>query len=286
MKLVFADAHAHVNPATGLGARPVASKFREAGGWFMALVALSPRHYNLPNRGFEDYVKAIELHVEQCKEARETGIKVSCLAGFHPADVDFLVNKQRYRPEEAVRLGYRVIDHIARLCRKGLLDGIGEVGRQHYSTRPVLIAGAQLIMDHALEKARDADCPVHLHTENEGLVTVLDAAERVRRIGLSPERVAMHHAGPGTVEHALLHGFAATVPGLRPVLERVFGLVGPCFMVESDYIDDNARPGKVIYPWRLVENQLDLAALGIVDEDYLSRINVDNVERFYGVEPP
>ena len=286
MELLYADAHAHVNPTTGLGARKVASKFKEAGGWFMALVALSPRHYGLPNKGFEDYVKTMEIHMRQCREARESGLRIACLSGFHPADIDFLVNKQRMKPEEAVRLGYRVIDHVVKLCREGLMDGIGEVGRQHYSTRPVLVAGAQLVMNYALERARDLDCIIHLHTENEGLVTVLDIAERVRRIGVPAERVVVHHARPGTLEHALLHGFSATVPGLKPVLRRVFKTVGPCFMVESDYIDDNNRPGKVAYPWAIAENQRLLLQEGEISEEYLYRVNVDNIQRCYNVSPP
>ena len=286
MKLIFADAHTHTNPVSGLGAGRIAEKFREAGGWFMALVALSPRYYDAPNRSFDDYVKAIEMHVKQCREAQEKGVRISCLAGFHPADMDFLVNKQGLKPSEAVRLGYRVIDHVASLCRKGVLDGIGEVGRQHYSSRPVLMAGAQLVLNHALEWARDLDCIVHLHTENEGLVTVLDLAERARLIGVNPEHIALHHAGPGTLEHALIHGFNATVPGLKPVLKVVFSRVGPCFMVESDHMDDARRPGRVIYPWVMPQVQRELLKEDLVDEEYVARINIDNVQRFYRVPPP
>jgi len=53
--LIFADAHAHTNPLKGLGAKTVSERFRESGGWFIALVSLPPTSLGLnPSpEGFE-----------------------------------------------------------------------------------------------------------------------------------------------------------------------------------------------------------------------------------------
>ena len=283
---VFADAHGHTNPAVGMGAGRIAGKFAEAGGWFMALVALSPRHYGLKEHGLEGYRKVYDLHVSECRVARESGLQVSCLAGMHPADVDFLVNKAGMKPQEVLELGRKVVDLAADYCRKGLLDGIGEVGRQHYATKPSHLVVAQRIMEYALLKAEDVDCIVHLHLENDGAFTPSDIAELLDRLNVSKSRVLLHHARPGVLEHGVALGLPATTPGLEPVLVAAFRRAEPLFMVESDHIDDPGRPGTVVYPWEMAANQLRLLERGVVGEDTLYRVNVDNIVKYYGVEPP
>ena len=59
----------------------------------------------------------------------------------------------------------------------------------------------------------------------------------------------------------------------------------PVFMVESDHLDDPRRPGVVVYPWVMVEHELELLNQKIVDEEYLERINVDNIIETFDVYP-
>jgi TatD-related deoxyribonuclease len=70
-----------------MGASKIASQFKKQGGWFMAIVALSPWHYGLEFKGFESYVETIDILLRECKNAFDQGVQVACLAGFHPADV-------------------------------------------------------------------------------------------------------------------------------------------------------------------------------------------------------
>lgn len=68
-------------------------------------------------------------------------------------------------------------------------------------------------------------------------------------------------------------------------MERAISLP-PNYMVESDHIDDPKRPGVVVYPWEMAKNQLELLREGKVDEEYLWKLNVDNVVKVFGVTPP
>ena len=289
MGVPYADGHGHSNPVRGLGASRIAERFRQAGGWFMALVAHSPTTYGFNPTDLDAYKEAVEVHLRECKAAEEAGLKVACLAGFHPAEVDKLIDKYRMDPVKVLELGISVVDYVAGLCREGILDGIGEVGRQHYKTTAERVVIAQAVMERALEQARDHGCIVHLHLENKGEATVALTHRTAASIGLlgeSARRVIFHHSKPVMVEAAVRLGYSATLPGVPRLLEHVVKELSPVYIMESDFIDDPARPGVVVYPWEMALAQERLLRRGLVDEEYLYRVNVDNAVKVYGVEPP
>jgi TatD-related deoxyribonuclease len=260
----------------------IAPKFKESGGWFLAIVGLSPWHYGMEGT-LDNYEKTLQLLLKEAERAREAGLRVSTLFGFHPADVDKLLGKMK--PEEVLDFGMSVLEIVEKYLKEGKLDGIGEVGRQHYKTTPVAVVIAELIMNRALEIAKDYGAVVHLHLEQGGKITALDVKDRINKTGIAVEKVVVHHARGKSLEAAVSEGLVATVPGVRGSLEKAFKLE-PKYMVESDHIDDPKRPGVVIYPWEMAKNQLELLREGAVDEEYLWRINVDNVKRTFGVEGP
>ena len=278
----IADAHTHSNPVRGLGMKTIAPKFKESGGWFMALVGLSPWHYGL-DATLEGYRKTMELMLRECKTIREVGLKASCLFGFHPADVDKLMGSMQ--PIEVLDFGMKVLEMVEEAIKDGHLQGVGEVGRQHYKTNPISVVIAERIMDRAIEISKDYGAVVHLHLEQGGMVTALDVKDRVKRIGAKQERVVMHHARGKSLRAAIELGIPATSPGVKGSLEKVIELP-PRYMIESDHIDDPKRPGIVVYPWDMARFQRELIEEGKVSEDYLYRVNVDNVVKTFGVEPP
>ncbi len=282
--MIFADAHTHSNPIKGKGMKAIAPKFKEVGGWYMSVVGLSPWHYSLEPT-LEGYERSLELVLKEKKVVEENGLKSKAFFGFHPADVDKLMGLEGMTPDKVLEFGMNVMDLVEKRVKSGELDGIGEVGRQHYKTMPTHIVIANMIMDRALEIAKDYDIPIHLHLEQGGVVTALDIKKRIERLGLDWKKVIIHHARGKSLEAAVKEGLRATVPGVLGSLERAVKLE-PKYMVESDHIDDPKRPGVVIYPWEMVKNQLVLLERGLVDEEYLTRINVDNVVETFGVEPP
>ncbi|MCS7107023.1 MAG: TatD family hydrolase [Acidilobaceae archaeon] len=273
-----ADGHLHSNPVRGIGAEEIAERFRRSGGWFMALVSLPPSSYELDLPTLEAYSKVIEHQVKECKKVR--GVKAVCLAGFHPADVDRLIDQHRLDPMSVLLLAYRVLSLVEDRLKRGELHGIGEVGRQHYKTSAARALLSQLILERAMEISRDLGVPVHMHLEQEGEITVHLVDLSAKRVGAREELLVFHHADPKVAKEATARGYAATLHGAPRLMEHAMKSLEPNFVFESDYVDDARRPS-AIGPWSLAEQMSQYK-----EEEKLYKINVDNVVKLYGVEPP
>lgn len=265
--------------------KKIATKFKDNNGWFISVVGLSPWSYGL-KPSYEGYLKTFEIVIKECDIAREAGLKASCIIGIHPSDIDKLVYRYGLKIDEAYNLALRVLDKAVDLCRKGVVDGIGEEGRPHYKIDPIFLVASELTLMKAMEATKDYGCIIHMHLEQGGSVTVESIEKLANLIGVSMRKLLFHHTRPGLTEHVIRRGYNATVPGIEPVLKIVFNRVEPMFMIESDYIDDPKRPGIVVYPWEMVNNELKLMKEKMISEEYLYRVNVDNVVKFYKVQPP
>lgn len=251
----------------------------------MALVSLPPHHFDFDD-SFEGHVKAIEVLVRECSLAKEMGLKVKCFAGVHPASIENEISKDPKRGLEIVEKAIRILDHVAKLISEGLVDGFGEVGRPHYKASPEAFVANHILLHHALELARDLSAPIHLHLEQGGALTAANVERLVEIFKIKRELVIMHHLDLSTAKAAQERGLVFTIPGKRGLLKEAFRSLRPSYMVESDFIDDPKRPGVSAYPWEMVERQRGLLSEGVIDYEYLYKLNVDNVVMVYGVEPP
>ena len=285
VRLVFADGHSHTNPVKGLGIKNIAKRFKQVNGWFIALVSLPPHHYDL-DETLEGYKKSFDILINECRVAREEGLRVACFAGIHPAEIDRMVSQNPKHSEKVIEFAEQVLNYIAKLVKDGLINGIGEIGRPHYKAAPESFVVSEIVLRRALEVARDLQCPVHLHLEQGGFVTAKSIADAISLLQLNREKVILHHVDVLTAVYAQSLGLLFTVPGKLPILSEVFKRLKPVYMIESDFIDDPKRPGVSSYPWQIVENQLKLLSEGMVSEEYLYKINVDVISRVYGVTPP
>ncbi len=279
--LRFADAHAHVNPVSGLRPSELASRFAAAGGWFIALVSLSPWDYGLSlNDPRAAYDAVLRAHESACRETREAGLRVACIAGLHPADVDKLVDAG-LRAHEVLELGVSVVNRVVSLCRAGRMDGVGEVGRQHYRTGAERSLVSEMILEEAALRAQEAGCVVHMHLEDVGPETVLLTHRALSRVGVRPSpRIVFHHAKPSMVEASLSLGYSVTVPGRAQVIAEALRR-GRGFMVESDF--PGVESPRSLAPWHLPAAEVEAAG---GDEEALGAINVESIVRAYGVKPP
>ncbi len=284
-KLVFADGHMHSNPVKGLGIENIAKRFSSAGGWFIALVSLPPHHFGFDN-SFDGYVKSVDVLIRECRAGKELGLKMRCFAGVHPAAVEDEISKNPKQSMKILEKALMVIDHIAKLVKNGLIDGFGEVGRPHYKSLPEAFIANTIILKHTLTLAKDLGAWIHLHLEQGGEITAFDISETVKAISIDKKLTILHHLDIATARHAQQHQLIFTVPGKIQVLKEAFKSLKPMYMVESDFIDDPKRPGVSSYPWDIVDNQKKLLLDGIVDENYLYKLNVDMVSKTYDVEPP
>ncbi|MEM4788925.1 MAG: TatD family hydrolase [Ignisphaera sp.] len=285
VKLLFADGHLHSNPVKGMGMKAIVKRFSEAGGWFAALVLLPPHHYGFENT-FDGYIKALNVLINECKVSKELGLKVVCLAGIHPAAIEDEVSANTKSGIKILEKAIMVIDYVAKLIREGIIDGFGEVGRPHYKVSPEAFIVNSIVTRYTLTLAKDLGVPVHLHLEQGGELTALDIENTVNSLGINKHKVIIHHADISTAKAAQARNLLVTVPGKYPILREAFKLLKPYYMVESDFIDDPKRPGVSSYPWDIIENQGKLLNEGIVDEEYLYKLNIDMIVEVYKVDPP
>ncbi|ADV64496.1 TatD family hydrolase [Desulfurococcus mucosus] len=281
--MLFSDAHLHTNPVKGMGASRVSERFKREGGWFMALVALPPYHYGIEEVGVDSYRRVLEILNREAQVARSHGLRVARLMGLHPAEIDEYY-RRGVKGRKLYELASSVLDLIRSALKAGLLDGIGEVGRQHYATSVERIVLSEMVMMNALEISREYDVVIHLHLEQGGWVTAF-SVERLRRLLVPGHgKIVLHHSSSETVLAAEELGLAYTIP-VKGFDEKLASRRPVNAMVESDFIDDPERPGAAAYPWeipRVLKGQLER---GVIDEEYVYRIMVENITRYYGVAP-
>lgn len=284
-KIYFADAHSHSNPINGLGSEQISKKFKESGGWFVAFVMLPSWDYvrRLPS-SLEDYEKILDLFIKDCKKAKGTGIKVNCFAGLHPAEIDKLI-ESGMEAARVERLALSIVEHLGKLCSNNIIDGIGEVGRPHYKVKVETAIVSEAVLERALEISKDLGCKVQLHLENMKGFTALNIKKLIGRIGVNEEKVLIHHTTLNVLIEAQELGIWSTYPGIKEGLEAMFKSLKKFdkILIESDFIDDPKRPGRVLYPWDLPINEMSLLEKGLINEEALQKINVENTEKFFEV---
>ncbi len=281
----FADAHCHANPIRGLGAKLVGEKFKKIGGWFVSLVMLPSWDYGEIAKNKDEYKKYVLRHIKECEDMRAVGLKVACFAGFHPAEIDKLINRGM-RGIDVYSYATDVLSLLFKLCEEGKLQGVGELGRQHYKSSPESIVIAQRLLEYAVQLGKETGCPLQLHLENKRGFTAFDIKMILEKTSVyKKDNVLIHHARPGLLEEVLNQNIWATTPGIKQSLEVVFKRIGyGMFMIESDFIDDPNRPGTVVYPWDMVSFQKELLGKEIVDEKVLEKLNIDNIVKFFGID--
>lgn len=280
-----ADAHLHVNPVMGLGAEKVARLMIKNGVWFAALLSLPHWDYNIEVNSLDDYKRLFNIHVSQCREAARQGLRVSCFSGLHPAEIDRLIDRGAHHIE-VLGLSLKILDFLFEACENGVIQGVGEIGRQHYSARPDKIIIAQRVLEYALEKSKDHGCLIQLHLENLKGFTAWDIKKLVERIGVNQRTLVFHHIRPGVLEEAHQMGFFTTTPAFKEGLEIAFERSNlDLLLIESDYVDcPSPRSKRSIEPWSLPSVEGDLLNRGVIGLNELHKINIDNIEKVFGVK--
>jgi len=268
----------------GLGAERVAKKFKRLGGWFIAIVALPPYYYGFEEIIVESYMRVVELISREATRARELGLEVARFMGIHPAEIDEYY-RRGVRGERLYSILSGVLKLVESAIRNGLIDGIGEVGRQHYTTSPERFVLSEILMREAMILARDLRVPLQLHLEQGGFITVLSIKTLIDSLGVSSRQVILHHTNTETSSWVSNYKFPFTAPVKYFNEEYLKSGVEYC-MLESDFLDDPMRPGVSAYPWDIPVVIRNLLMKGIMSEEQAYRILVDNVVKYMNVKPP
>lgn len=275
------DNHLHVDVLTGLGPVNVAKLFHRSGGSHMLVVNKMVADYGVTFRSVDDFRRASAAFLASVKEINDkTPVRAFAVIGPHPVELVKLwgiVGR-----EKSVSIMREALSFSTEMIRDGKALALGEVGRPHFPVSDEILEASNDLLDLTFRLAADAGCAVQLHTESSTPEQYVELASRARSAGLDPEKVVKHHSPP-LVEAGLATGILPSVIARRPNVEEALS-EGDRFLMETDYMDDERRPGAVLGPRTVPRVTRSLMERGLLDEGSANRIHVLNVETTYGVE--
>lgn len=228
------DGHFHLRPDGDAGT--VLKRFLRAGGSGINLICLPD--YSLGHQSY--YERLYERTIKVGEIARDLGLLTYITLGPYPLDYFFWAEAGK----EPLLEMTRGVDIAAKLCNMDLCNGIGEVGRPHFPVGQEVIEVCNLVLVRAFETSADLNVPVILHTEDLDPSSLCLLASTAAKSGANLDKVVKHHADPvmNNVCPEMQRSILATRPNTRQSISK--GVWN--FMLESDFVDDPGKPGKVI----------------------------------------
>ncbi|HNQ25872.1 MAG: TatD related DNase [Euryarchaeota archaeon ADurb.BinA087] len=268
-KYPITDDHIHIDPVNGRGLE-AAKDFLRAGGTHLFLVTKPSSSFGvLPHTG-DEFSLVYEKTIAIADQIRALGITVFVILGVHPAEMTRL--SATIPLSETVAIMKRGLDIAASYIGEGKAVAL-KSGRPHYPVPDEVLSASNEVLSHALTLAADLDCAVQIHAETGPCSDVVGMAEQA---GMPPQKVVKHYATPDT---PLTPSLLASHPDI-PHLAR---LRRP-FTMETDYMDENTRPGAVIGPKSVPRITQKLINEGLISKDDACRIHKETPEMVYGVE--
>jgi len=263
------DDHIHIDPVNGRGIE-AAKDFARAGGTHLFLVTKPSWSCGVEPSHAEDFREVFEQTLGIAEMVRRTGLSVFVILGVHPAEISRLA--ARMTVEAGAELMQRALDIAATYVAEGRAVAI-KSGRPHYPVDERVWKASNAVLRHALTLGAEGTFAVQIHAESGPCEDVVGMAAAA---GIEVGRVVKHFATPDT----------PLVPSLIAKHEAIPDLARErrVFTMESDYMDDNSRPGAVIGPKSVPRFTRRLFEAGLLSEEDVFRIHADSPAHIYGVE--
>jgi TatD-related deoxyribonuclease len=268
-KTPLTDDHIHIDQVNGRGI-DAAKDFMRAGGTHMFLVSKPSFSLGVFPKHGSDYRTVFDETLRIAEKIRETGLVVFPVLGVHPAEITRLSETMTH--ENASVLMKEGLDCAAWYVTEGKAVAL-KSGRPHYEVAPEVMALSNEVLLHAFSLGNDCRCAVQVHAETGPCE---DMVVMARSAGMDPARVVKHYASPET----------PLIPSLMAKHEAIPALCreGRSFTMESDFMDENSRPGAVIGPKSVPRFTNRLLSEGLITREDVHRIHVETPEQVYGVE--
>ncbi|HLM91629.1 MAG TPA: TatD family hydrolase [Thermoplasmata archaeon] len=272
------DHHCHLSPnGEGVAA---ARRFSAAGGTHLFLT--TQNYLPAAPRSVDEYRTQFETTETLARTIRaETGVEVYVVVAPYP--VDLVTTSPALGVPAALELQRRALDLAGTWVKDHRAVALGEVGLPHFEVAPELAEAASSAFDHALAVARDVACPVVVHSADLTPQTYRELALRGARSGMPPGKIVKHYAR----NRLLPDERAGIVPSYlarRDLVREVVHDPGPWFL-ETDFLDDPARPGAVLDLATVPRRALAVAEASPGGAEQLRIPFVDAVEKVYGWRP-
>ena len=262
------DDHIHFNPKNGRGVE-AAKDFLRAGGTHLFLVSLPSWTLGVEISRGADYRIVFDETLRVADMIRETGLNVFPVLGVHPAEINRLT--ERMPAESAAGLMKAGLDCAAAYVREGKAVAM-KSGRPHYDVSPMVLAASNTVLAHALQLAAECGCALQIHAESGPCADVVAMAGAAH---MPVGRVVKHYASPDTPLHPSLIAKHDAIPEMVRERRR--------FTMESDFMDENSRPGAVTGPKSVPKYTNRLVAAGTMTVEDCFFVHKDTVEKVYGI---
>jgi len=269
------DAHMHLDPE-GRNVE-AAREFQKAGGTGLMLV--SKPYQSITVSSVEDFIRNFAQTVRLAEDVRnQTGLQVMVAVGPHPAELPRLAGELGIEEAKGIMMG--AMRAAGKMVADGNAQALGEIGRPHFPVDAALWEASNEILAAGLGIAGELDCAAILHTESATVEVFAELAAMAKKAGQTLGRTVKHFSPP-VVREEDNHGLFPSVLVGKGAFEKALSQ-GTRFMVETDYIDDNRRPGAVLGPATVPRRTLDLFSRGVLTEEQAFKIHQDNPEKVFG----
>jgi TatD-related deoxyribonuclease len=208
-------------------------------------------------------------------------IDVGVFVTVGPYPVDYLTLIEKYDRYQVIEIMKKGMDEAAELCKDGKCIAIGEIGRPHFPVDETVIKDSNEILLYGMQKAKDVNVPVVLHTESTTSKSCKEFVELGKKAGLKADRIVKHFSPPLIFEDENYGLMPSIIAREKNILEAI--KKGTRFMLETDYIDDLKRPGAVLSPKTIPMKMLSLLEKEIISEDQIYKIHKENPEKTYNI---
>ncbi len=277
MSIPILDNHVHLHP---MGRHVEAAKdFARAGGTHLVLSHLP--YEIVPVIEAKHFAESYEITLRLAESVRkEVAIGVEVTVGPYPVLLIGLA--ERHGLEKAVGIMKEGMDAAQRLVLEGKAIGIGEIGRPHFAVPADILSASNEIMTYGMSLAKEAGCPVVLHTESATPESMREIALMADRVGLPRHKVVKHYCPPLVTDEES-SGLFPSVLASRTAISTALAK-GSRFLMETDFLDDMSRPGAVMAITTVPKRTRGMIQSGQMSEEQAHQIHFDNPKKVYGIE--
>ena len=231
----------------------------------------------MKNKSYEKCYSETLLMADEIRSKSNVGVFVT----VGPYPVDYLRLSEKFGREKAISIMKKGIDEAAKLCEEKKCIGIGEIGRPHFKVDEQVIIDSNEIISYGMQRAKDVDVPVILHTESATPIQFKEFAEMGKKAGLPVDKIVKHFSPPlifKNENYGIMPSVLASEKNISEALKK-----GTRFMMETDYIDDPLRPGVVLGPKTVPKRTLELIKKNNLNDKQVYEIHKINPEKTYNI---
>jgi TatD-related deoxyribonuclease len=277
MPIPILDNHVHLQPQGHCV--DAVKEFAKAGGTHLILSHLPYEEVKV--RTAADFPLSYDITLKLAARCRsETDVGVDVTVGPYPVLLIHLAEKQGL--EKAIDIMKSGMESAQRLVIEGKAVGIGEIGRPHFPVPTEISEASNQIMMYGMQLAKEAGCPVVLHTESATPETMREFAAMADKIGFPRNKVVKHYSPPLVLDEENSGLFPSVLAKKESTLEAL--QKGSRFLLETDYLDDLRRPGAVLSITTVPKRTTTLMQSCQMTEEQAYKIHVDNPLKVYGIK--